>query len=229
MPRTVASRARRLNRHACRNAGACATASLHSGTASATSTVVPSPRRESTRTSRIDRGQAFAHAGKAVAGHDVAAAAVVGDLELQLLAVRTRSRTRASLARAWRWMLVTASRTVIASTVSTFAGSATIGEFVVERTPLDSSSSCAEASSAAMPAARMPVTARRTCASASRATRFDVGDFAPRRHRIAIEQAIGQFGFQRDQRQRVAEQIVQVAADAFALGHARRAGGFRRG
>ena len=36
--------------------------------------------------------------------------------------------------------------------------------------------------------------------------------------RIAVDQAPGQVGLQRHQRQRVAEQVVQVAADAFAFG-----------
>ncbi len=64
----------------------------------------------------------------------------------------------------------------------------------------------------------MPVTARRTWPSASRATRSTStisrraasGSRSNNLHR--------EFGFQRDQRQRMAEQIVQVAADAFALG-----------
>jgi hypothetical protein len=67
---------------------------------------------------------------------------------------------------------------------------------------------------------RRPDTADRAAYLRQRITRhpLDVGDFTPRGTRIALDQAPGQFGFQRHHRQGVAEQIMQVSADAFALG-----------
>ena len=46
---------------------------------------------------------------------------------------------------------------------------------------------------------------------------LDVDDLAARRQWIAVEQLYRKFRFERDQRQCMAEQVVQVAPDAFAL------------
>src|SRR5690606_35689587 len=48
-----------------------------------------------------------------------------------------------------------------------------------------------------------------------------LGDLEPRRGRVAGQQLARELQLERDQRQRVPEQVVQVAADALALGGGR--------
>jgi len=68
-------------------------------------------------------------------------------------------------------------------------------------------------------AARMPVTAERTCASASRATRWHVADFAAGLPTASRSNSLSASSLLiADQRQRVGRAGRAGAADAFALG-----------
>ena len=61
--------------------------------------------------------------------------------------------------------------------------------------------------------------ASRTSLRAVRRSLFDVGDLLGGALRVAFDEASGQFGFEDDDREGVAEDVVKVAGDAFAFGY----------
>ena len=60
--------------------------------------------------------------------------------------------------------------------------------------------------------------ASRTSAEGGAGGVFYVGDFVRGALRVAVDQASGEFGFEDDDGERVAEDVVEIAGDAFALG-----------
>ncbi len=128
------------------------------------------------------------------------------------------TQRRASLCRT---TLVTASRTTYpnSSLVASGIGSTAVG--VTGSIPAAASTERALAISAATRTSRIPDAVARTSARDCRAMTRQLGDLGLRRRRVPVDQLLGQVGLDRDGGQRMAEDVVQVAADPFPLGDQR--------
>ena len=117
----------------------------------------------------------------------------------------------------WRMTLVAASRTVHASTASTSGGSATCGRSIVASIPAASSAVRAPFELGVEPGA--VVAADRLAHLAQRVARdgLDVGHVGRSRLGVVGQALARELGLERDDRERMAEQVVQVAGEALAL------------
>ena len=120
----------------------------------------------------------------------------------------------------WRMTLVAASRTVQASTASTSGGSSTSGRsiVVVDARGVERGARARELGVEH----RLAVAADRLADLAQRVARdaLDVADLGRRGLGVVGQPPARELGLDRDDRQRVAEQVVQVAGEALALvGH----------